>query len=154
MNVIFAAGFATAGSTFAALAFLLVTVALFVLAVWGSWNVTERLPTRGVTIALVAIGILVVLSLLLYSALVAMMALVALFAGWIWFFARYVALRVPVVVERLSDPDHKEHEAELHASQAEQAKRGDALESVLGAVMREEHPEDIAAVESTETDND
>jgi len=131
-----------------------ITLALIALAVWGNWNVTKRLPAWAVTVVLVVVGVLVVVALVRHQSLVGIGALVALFAVWVWFLARAFVKHVPDVAERLSDPQYKEHQAELHAAQAEQAQRGDALEGVLGRVMREEHPEDIAAVESGEVDND
>jgi len=131
-----------------------VTLALIALAVWGGWSITKRLPAWAVTVALVVVGVLVLVALVRHSSLIAIGALVALFAVWVWFLARGFVRHVPDVAERLSDPQYKEHQAELHAEQAEQARRGDALESVLGEVMREEHAEDIAAVESDEVDND
>jgi len=131
-----------------------VTLALIALAVWGNWNFTKRLPAWAVTVVLVVVGVLVVVALLRHTSLIGVGLLVALFAVWVWFLARAFVRHVPDVVERVSDPQYKEHQAELHAAQTEQAKRGDALEGVLGKVMREEHAEDIATVESGEVDND
>ena len=131
-----------------------ITLVLIALAIWGNWGIAKRMPTWAVAATEVAIGALVLVALLSNNAWIAIAALIALFAGWIWFVVRYGFTHIPDVAERLSDPQYKEHQAELHAEQAEQARRGDALEGVLGQVMREEHPEDIANVESGEVDND
>jgi len=154
MHVTIATSGITQGMTIASAVLWGITLVLIAVAVAGNWGITKRLPGWAVTLVLVVVGVLVLIALLRHSSLIGIAALVALFAFWVWFLARYFLKRAPDVAQRLSDPQYKEHQAELHAEQAEQAKRGDALEGVLGQVMREEHAEDIAAVESTETDND
>jgi hypothetical protein len=139
----------TVSTTFTILAAVAwaVTLVLIAVAVRANWGVAKHMPQWLVTVTLVAIGALVLVAVFSSTALLGIAALVAVFALWLWFLARWLFPRVPEVhehMERVRDPALA---AEQEAERAVAAERGAALEHVLDDVVREEHPEDIEAIE-------
>jgi len=133
--------------TILAAAAWVVTLVLIAVAVRANWGMAKHLPQWLVTVLLIAIGVLVLVAFVAHTALVGIAALIAVFATWLWFLARWLFPRMPEVqehLERVTDPQlAAEHEAERAAS----AQRGAALEQVLDEAVREEHPEDLEAIE-------
>lgn len=142
-------GGTTVSTTFTILAAVAwaVTLVLIAVAVRANWGVAKHMPQWLVTVTLIAIGALVLVAVISHTALLGIAALIAVFAIWVWFLARWLFPRVPEVhehMERVMDPQLV---AEQDAERAASAERGAALEHVLDKVVREEHPEDVEAIE-------
>ncbi len=142
-------GGTTVSTTFTILAAVAwaVTLVLIAVAVRANWGVAKHMPQWLVTVTLIAIGALVLVAVISHTALLGIAALIAVFAIWVWFLARWLFPRVPEVhehMERVMDPQLV---AEQDAERAASAERGAALEHVLDEVVREEHPEDVEAIE-------
>ena len=124
-----------------------VTLALIALAVRANWGLAKHLPQWLVTVFLIVIGVLVIVAFVAHTAWIGIAALIAVFATWLWF---RPAGRSPArprcrsAWERVRTPQVA---AEQEAEQAVSAQRGADLEQVLDDVVREEHPEDVKAIE-------
>ena len=142
-------GGATPAQTFTILSAVAwaVTLVLIVVAVRANWGIAKHVPNWAVTVTLVAIGVLVLVAFASHTGWVAIAALIAVFAAWMWFLARWLLRRVPEVPEHFERVVHPGLAAEQDAERAASAERGAALEDVLGDMVREEHPEDLKAVQ-------
>jgi len=129
-------GFASVALTIAALVGWIATAIIIAIAVRANWGVARHMPGWAVTLTIIAIGALLGVAIVSSSAWFAVAAVLALFALWLWFVVRVAFWHIPDVAERLADRRYK-HRAERRADQAEQARRGDALEDVLGTAMRD-----------------
>ena len=123
------------------------TLVLIVVAVRANWGIAKHVPNWAVTLTLVAIGVLVLIAFASHTGWVAIAALIAVFAAWLWFLARWFFRRVPEVHEHFERVAHPELAAEQDAERAATAERGAALEHVLDDMVREEHPDDLKAVQ-------
>jgi len=144
-----ASGGSTPSPAFTILAAIawLVTLALIAVAVRANWGLAKRLPQWLVTVFLIVIGVLVIVAFVAHTAWIGIAALIAVFATWLWFLARWLFPRMPEVQERLERARDPRLAAEQEAEQAVSAQRGADLEQVLDDVVREEHPEDVKAIE-------
>jgi len=138
----------SAGFTVLMVAAWAVTLALIAVGVRANWGIVRHMPQWLVTVALIAIGALVLVAFVSHTAWVGLAALIALFATWLWFLTRWLFPRMPEVQERMERAADPRLAAEKETYRAASAQRGAALEHVLDDVVREEHPEDIEAVEN------
>ena len=124
-----------------------VTLVLIAVAVRASWRLTKHLSAGAATAILIAVGVLVVLAFVWNPVWLGIAALVAVFAVWTWFLARRLPAEITDVQEHVERVAHPQLAAEQDAERAESAERGAALEHVLDEAVREEHPEDLGAIE-------
>jgi hypothetical protein len=124
-----------------------VTLILIAVAIRANWGVAKHMPQWAVTLTLIAVGALVVVAFVSHTGWVAIAALIAVFATWLWLLARWLFPRVPEVHEHMERVMNPELAAEQDAARAASAQRGAALDDVLDDMVREEHPDDLKAVQ-------
>ena len=129
-----------------------VTLVLIAVAVAANWRLTRHLSKGLVTVVLIAIGALVLVAFVWQPVLLGIAALVAVFAVWTWFLVRRLPGEVTGVHDHFERVAHPERAAERDVERARSAERGAALDRVLDEAVREEHPEDLAAIEDDESD--